>query len=61
MYGHPQNPDPWAEVQEIPPFHPLLPIDEDRGSCLICCMFVGIPGAGIAFALGYFGSVWGWF
>lgn len=59
MYGHPNNPDPWAEVQEIPP--EALPPEVDSAAFIVSCLVVALPVGVIAFTLGYMSGVWGWF
>lgn len=62
MYGHPQNPDPWAERQEITPYHePEAPADSDPSGFVVGCSVVAVPVFALAFALGYMSGVWGWF
>jgi hypothetical protein len=61
MYGHPRKSDPYAKVQEIPPYRPSPIIEAEREFCVIACMLVALPAGAVAFMLGYFGSAWGWF
>lgn len=61
MYRHPSNPDPWAEVQEIPPYQPA----HDEGDDYPSGAFAGAVGVLIVaagfFSLGYMSGLWGWF
>lgn len=60
MYGHPENPDPWSDRQEIPDT-----IDRedatDPSGFTAACLVIALPVFAFSFALGYMGSVWGWF
>lgn len=55
MYGHPSNPDPWAEQPE-----PVRYDDEDPSGFSAACLVIALPTFAIAFCLGYMSGVWGW-
>lgn len=56
MYGHPSNPDPWSERQEIPPYDP----DDDPTGFVSGLLLIALPVFVLAFALGYSASALGW-
>lgn len=58
MYGHPKTPDPWAEVQEIPPY--VEPEPSDQSGFVVASLAVALPVFVIAFATGYMAGVFGW-
>lgn len=63
MYGQPQSPDPWAEVQPIPPHLSAIGYsgDDDAPSGAVAVGAVlALAASVVAFAVGYMAGVWGW-
>lgn len=62
MMGHPSNPDPYSERQQIPRYgfeSDPLPADDPSGF-ISALLVITLPLSALCFAAGYLVGVWVW-